>query len=628
MTNRGNEQSSMTNLRSKVVVVGAGPTGLTMALLLARSGIRCKLVEKNSATQSHPAACILNTRTMEVFREIGVDSTILERCQDLFDRANIFWVNTLSGLELGRCSPLPDDIASMLTLSPVHATHFPQNRLEPLLWQKVRDNPLIEFLTEAECIEVRQTDDGVECSIVGSNGAVVLISCDYLVACDGASSRIRHFIDVPTEGRVLQNIIGVYFTADLSEFVANRKGILYWTLNPEAFGVLIAHWLPEEWVLFVPYFPPQQSVDEFNPQRCRALVDAAIGVRRDDVRIRVVKPWALAARLATSYRRGRIFLAGDAAHSFPPTGGLGLNTGVQDAHNLAWKLTAVIKEVAGPGLLETYEQERRPVAKQNLEHSVRNFENMSDLLRVVGLDISHMRHLQTIQNASLFRLLPLRWQKAMVDRLLQFALSRLSMFAANNRDGATARGELSRRIPGQAAHYQFLGLDLGFTYDRGAFIGEFTSKPTARNPVIDYRPTTWPSARLPHFMIEKKGAPLSIHDALGRETFTLLVHARGAQHWRDAAAAINDKCFERVRCLSIGPKGVADLFDVHDSWTNLSEIGPTGAVLVRPDGHVAWRTDSLPESPTEELETIISRLLCLDATRDARGLPSYVPKAN
>ena len=142
---------------SQVVIVGAGPTGLSLALLLARAGIRSTIVERNTAPQAHPAACILNTRTMEIFREIGVADTILERCQNVFERADITWVTSLAGRELGRCSALPDDLAAILALSPVHATHYPQNRLEPLLWEMVSRNALIAFLPGHECIAVRET---------------------------------------------------------------------------------------------------------------------------------------------------------------------------------------------------------------------------------------------------------------------------------------------------------------------------------------------------------------------------------------------------------------------------------------------------------------------------------------
>jgi len=601
----------MTHLRTDVVIIGAGPTGLSLALLLANSGIHCALIERNSAPQAHPAACILTTRTMEVFREIGVDQAILERCQNIFDRAGIFWVISLAGCELGRFSALPDDLNALLALSPVHATHFPQNRLEPLLWHKVSENPFITFLAGHECLATRDTNGGVTCSIATPSSETLSLSATFLVACDGFSSPMRQHLDIGYEGHILQHMIGVHFTANLSELVAHRKGILYWTLNPDAFGVLIAQWLPDEWVLFVPYFPPQQSLDDFSPAKCQALVDAAIGVALPDMRVMLVRPWMLAGKLAKSYRRGRIFLAGDAAHCFPPTGGLGLNTGVQDAHNLAWKLAAVIKGSAGPALLDTYEMERRPLAQINLAHSERNFAHMSDMLRVVGLDLRHFKRLQLIQSTAFFRLLPVRWQKAIVEAAVGHALARLATFGADDKRGARARRELARRIPGQRSHYQFFGLDLGYTYERGAFMAEPTPKPEPDDPTVDYRPTTWPSARLPHFWVERNGIPISIQDAIEREGLTLLTHVAGKQPWCLALASLEPKSRMPIRCLAIGPQRGADLLDVQGAWPSLSEVELPGAVLVRPDGHVAWRAQSRADTPAAQLAAALNRLSCL-----------------
>lgn len=600
------------------MIVGAGPTGLSLALLLARKGIGSVLIERNSAPQMHPAACILNTRTMEVFREIGIATAILEGCQNVFERANIVWVTTLAGLELGRCSALQDDIASMLALSPVHATNFPQNRLEPLLWERVGQNPLIDFQKGAECVALREIAGGVECSIVGNDGVPASIVGDYLVACDGAASSVRRLTGLRTEGRVMLHMMGVYFTADLGKFVEDRKGILYWTLNPQVFGVLIAHWLPTEWVLFIPCFPPQQTIEDFPPEECRKLVEAAIGIPVADVNIRLVKPWALAAKLASSYQRGRVFLAGDAAHTFPPTGGFGLNTGVQDAHNLAWKLAAVIRGTAGPRLLETYEQERRPVANSNLAHSVRNFENMSDLLRIVGLDLAHLKILQGLQTAALFRRLPKLWQRRAVAFLVRMGFRPLSLFAANTERGAKARSAFARRIPGQASHYHSLGLDLGFSYDRGACIAEPTAKPVASDPIAVYQPTTWPGARLPHFWVKRLGTRLSIHDVLARDAFTLLTSTDGEMAWRAAIAGLHESLGKQIQCLSIG-RAAADLLDVDDGWADLSEIEPTGAILVRPDAHIAWRAHALPATPAKQLATILRQLLCLEEATDMRS---------
>jgi hypothetical protein len=365
------------------------------------------------------------------------------------------------------------------------------------------------------------------------------------------------------------------------------------------FGVLIAHWLPEEWVLFAPYFPPQQSPAAFTVERCAALVEGAVGYRPPDLKIELVRPWVLAAGLAERYRAGRMFLAGDAAHTFPPTGGLGLNTGVQDAHNLAWKLAAVMQGSAAEALLDSYEAERRPVAKANLDHSEGNYRNMNELSLVAGLDMNKLSRLRAIQESRAFRSLPSRLQDWAVGEAVRGALGRLRIFEDSGGKGERARQAFARLIPGQAAHYRFTGLDLGFTYRRGAFVPEETPKPVGDDPVMDYRPTTWPSARLPHFWVEKNGRRLSVHDLIGKQGFTLLARQ---PVWRDAVAEIQPRLLMPIQCVAIGTRADADAIDTDGGWLRLCEVGEEGAVLVRPDGHVAWRSRPGSTSPTEALE--------------------------
>jgi len=597
----------MDKATSRVVVVGAGPTGLTLALLLARAGISSTLVEKHAQPQAHPAACILNTRTMEVLREIGVADLIMRQGQSVFERAYINWVTSLAGRELGRFSAMPEDIPSLLALSPVHAVQFPQNRLEPLLWQKVRECELIRFLPGRECVSVGQDGEAVHALLEGPEAERV--SGDYLVACDGSSSPIRSAMDVEWEGRLLQDMIGVYFTADLTDLVAHRKGILYWTINSVAFGVLIAHWLPHEWVLFTPYFPPQQAPEDFTEKRCQALVAAAVGRQPADLRIKLIQSWAVSAKLASAYRRGRVFLAGDAAHSLPPTGGLGLNTGVQDAHNLAWKLAFAIRGLCGPKLIDSYERERRPIAETNIRHSARNFDEMSDLLEVCGLHLNDLRRLQALQRSTAFQMLPFAWQATVIDRLVSKALKKTSLLVTDGRRGKRARSEFTLRIPGQARHYHSIGLDLGFVYQNGAVIVEGGRVPQPIEPIIHYQPTTWPGARLPHFWIRRAGMTLSIHDVIAEDGMTLLVKPEARRAWLDAVEGLCSHRPVSVRCLAIGSGPDADCEDPQRAWTNFSGTEDSGAVLVRPDRHVAWRSRTLPRNPGKELDVALSQIL-------------------
>jgi 2-polyprenyl-6-methoxyphenol hydroxylase-like FAD-dependent oxidoreductase len=593
-----------------VSIVGGGPTGLSLALLLARAGVRTLVAERDAEPQTHPAASILDTRTMEIFRRLDIESEITNSCQNIFERAKITWVTSLAGRELASCSAIPDDLDRTLAMSPTHATLFSQHRLESLLWERAAREPLVDFRRYHECNAVSQSPHGVLATLTDrATGATYHMETPYLVGCDGAASQVRRLMGVAMDGTVLQHMLGMHFTADLGAYVNHRKSILYWVLNRELVGVLIAHWLPTEWVLFVPYFPPQQKPENFTEPRCRELIAAAAGSREImDLSIREVGSWVLAAKLAESYRIGRVFLAGDAAHSFPPTGGLGLNTGVQDADNLAWKLAAVLGAAAEPELLATYASERRPIAKANLDHSVSNFEKMNELNRMAGLDFRYLRALRAVQESRPFRCLPSGTQSMLVSRALRLGLSRLARMDAPDERGARLRAEFRGRVPAQSAHYRFLGLDLGFDYRLGAVVPEASEKPRARDPVQDYRPTTWPGARLPHLWLVRGAQRISVHDVLEPDRYTLLTSVSPRPPWRESVEALNANFMMPVQCLSIGPTADADLIDVDRMWNGLSEVGATGAVLVRPDGHVAWRCERLPPDPLAELTRVLKRL--------------------
>ena len=598
----------MTAAQGEVLIAGAGPTGCTLALLLARAGIPTTLIEQNARPQQHPAACILNTRTMEVFREIGIERPILDAAQSIFEHGRITWVVSLAGQELGRCSALPPDLERVLSLSPTHTVQFPQHMLEPLLWERIERQPLITFRKNTRVVSVgRHAEDVVLTTLDRSTGRESIIPGAYLAACDGASSAVRTALSMDVDGPLLQHMVGIHFRCDLGQLVNERKSILYWILNERLVGVLIAHWLPTEWVLFAPYFPPQQQATQFTDDVCRRLIEIACGGIPDDLELLHRDTWVVAARLARTFKQGRVYLCGDAAHSFPPTGGLGLNTGVQDAHNLSWKLAAVLKGRAHEWLLDTYEGERKPVARANLDHSLRNFLNMNALTKLVGVDRHHLRFLEAVQQSWAFQRLPSSLQRRLVEKAIETRLRRLSRLDADGPQGEDLRARFRALLPGQEPHYRFLGLDLGFVYAEGAVVTERTRKPQAVNPVVDYLPTTWPGARLPHVWVRRGDQRLSVHDLSDGERFLVLTHPAGHRHWNDAVMRVREEYLVPAVCLSIGPDGSAHLHDEQGVWRDLSEVDEGGAVLVRPDGHVAWRSVTAAVDPFAALAHALQR---------------------
>jgi 2-polyprenyl-6-methoxyphenol hydroxylase-like FAD-dependent oxidoreductase len=601
--------STATADRPPVLIVGAGPTGLTLALLLARMGVRSTLFERDPLPQQHPAACILNTRTMEVFRIIGVEPLIRGSCQDMLKTGHISWVVSLAGRELGRRSAAPDNVAEALAASPTQAVHFPQHKLEPMLWELVRGQPLIEFLPGWRCEQIEQSATDVTATIVEvDSGRSRRVCGEYLIGCDGASSHVRRSLGIGLTGAVLQYMLGLHFLADLGRFVDGRESLLYWLLNRDVVGVMIGHWLPTDWVLNVPYFPPQERPEDFTPDRCREIIYAAIGTRNlPDLDLKNVGPWVMAARMADRFRLGRIFLAGDAAHQLPPTGGLGLNTGVQDVHNLAWKLAHVVKGFADPRLLDTYEIERRPIAQQNIDLSVRNYDTLNAINQIAGVNFRRRWLLELVQNNIAFRLLPSGWQKWFIRTAVDFNLRNYLRLDNPGPRGERLRAEVAKKLPQGSEHYR-LGADLGFAYGAGAIASEQTPQPLAPDPIRDYRPTTWPGARLPHVWVERDGVRLALHDVLPDDGYLLLTQVEGRAAWSAATASVSERYVVRIDCLSIGIESGADLIDAEGRWRALSEVSPRGAVLVRPDGHVAWRSAELPADPSTGLLDVFRRL--------------------
>jgi 2,4-dichlorophenol 6-monooxygenase len=335
------------------------------------------------------------------------------------------------------------------------------------------------------------------------------------------------------------------------------------------------------------------------------------------VRIEQVRPWALSAQTARAFRSNKVFLAGDAAHTFPPTGGLGLNTGVQDAHNLAWKLAWVMKGRASAELLQTYEIERKPVAQMNCDHSVQNFVRMDELLQPVGMDLARMRRIGPLIQSKWSGMLPRTLRYRLLRCATAWGLRRLARFEATNSRGAAAREMFIRKIPSQRSHYHFLGIDLGFQYQSAAIAGD-VGNPRAHCPSIsEYQPTTLPGARLPHCWVEHRNDIISTHDLVCPNRLILIATEGKGNAWRSIVASLETQFGLPLDCRLISPteKSIRhrDGSTVHHEsrtdWRIIREIAEDGALLIRPDGHIAWRSVSMPPDPEAKLLWITRQIL-------------------
>ncbi len=507
-----------------VLIVGGGATGLTASLLLSRLGVANRVVERRRAPQTAPAAHVVNARTFEIFRAARVDMDALAAaCQDPADAGRVLWMTTLAGDELGRL-PYERQGDDTLAFTPTPLRSLSQHRLEPILRAEVERH--VDVAYGREWVGATQDASGVTSRIRDTaTGAVTEIRSRWMLAADGASSPVRAALGItPVGPDRLQSFVMIHFEADLRPLVGDRLGVLYWTTAPGALGTFIAHDIDSTWVYMHAWDPDRESLDAYSDAACAAIVRRALGTDAYPFAVRTVRAWTMTAQVAERYREGRIFLVGDAAHRFPPTGGLGLNTGVQDAHNLAWKIAGVEAGWGGDALLDTYAVERRPVAERNADVSLRNAMRIGEVYQAL---------------------------------------------AAN--DG------LASAIANQAEHFDMLGLQLGFVYAWGALVPEGEASPPSS--IREYVPSAMPGARVPHAWVTRAGARISTLDALPYDRFTLVVGPAG-DAWTTAVAG--DVPLAR---LVIG----RDLDDPNGRWQQLLGIAPGGAVLVRPDQHVAWR---------------------------------------
>ncbi len=518
----------------EVLVVGAGPTGLTAAILLRRMGLRVAVVERRHGPQRAPAAHVVSARSFEIWRQAGVDVDAL-RAHALDPAAGgaVHWVRSLGGEVLGSL-PFERQGDEMLAVTPTPLRNLSQHRLEPLLAAELAalGDP-VHYGHAWRALE--EAGAGAVSSVDGPGGPRRVRS-RWVLGCDGAGSAVRRAVGITPEGPArLQSFVMIHLAADLRPLVGEAPGVLYWVCDPAAGGTFVAHDPAGDWVYMLPFDPDTEDLAEYTEARCRRLVGRALGGPAPPMEVRTVASWAMTAQVADRYREGPVFVVGDAAHRFPPTGGLGLNTGVQDAHNLAWKLAAVWRAEAPAAILDSYQRERRPVARRNAEVSLAN------ALRLLEVPAALGAHPDPATASLAF------------EQVL---------------GSADGRAALSAAIAAQAPHFDMLGLQLGYRY--GAPEGPLD--PTG-DEVRRYRPSAEVGARLPHAWVTHRGARCSTLDLVPLDRPVVLSGPDGPPG-----------------TIAVG----RDLGGAEGWWADLVELPPGGSLVVRPDQHVAARAPAGP----------------------------------
>lgn len=505
-----------------VLIVGAGPVGLTAAHLCRRVGLTAAVVERRDGPQRAPAAHAVNARTLEIWRQAGLDmEAILADALPPEDAGTVFWVDRLGGEVVGHV-PYERQGDEQLAVTPHPLRNLSQHRLEPRL--RTAD---IDVRYDHTLVSLAETGDGVTAVVDGPDGRHQL-RAGHVIAADGAASTVRRALGIELVGpRTIQSFRMIHLAADFTELVGADRGVLYFVLDPATGGTFVCHGLDREWVYMLPWDPEAEPDGELPPDRARALVEQALA-RPAPFEVIACATWHMSAQVAERYRSGRIFLAGDAAHRFPPTGGLGLNSGVADVHNLVWKLAAVGAGWAGPDLLDTYQAERRPVAETNCEQSLGNAFKMIEVPMALGYG----------------------------DNVAANTLALKRALTEPER-----RAVVRSAIDDQATHFDLLGVQLGYAYDGPLVVPDGTSPAAVTDAARDYVPSTRPGGRLPHAWIGPTTSTLDLVDPVHP---TVLV-ADGVDPVVPGRAV--------VRCCPAALLG----------------LGDGDCLVVRPDQHIAYR---------------------------------------
>jgi 2,4-dichlorophenol 6-monooxygenase len=363
--------------RTRILVIGGGPVGLVVSGVLSQRGVEHLVVERRRESQRAPAAHVLRRRPMAVLDALGVGDEV-RRAASPFPLDFITWCATLGGAEVGRLALRPPDPATG-GRGREPWTNCSQNRLEPILLRHASRQPAARVVHSAECVGIEPRDGRVRARVRSASGSEVCVEADFAVAADGAGSPARRMLGIPMEGPgPLARFAMVHFEADLLPWVQHRSGPIFFVLNPESPGCLIVHDPKRSHVFMLPR-RGGSGEDEKIPERLAAALGVPLAPK-----ILSVDAWSPHVQVAARYRMGRVFLVGDAAHRFPPTGGLGLNTGIQEAHELATRLAAVVTGDADEALLDGYEAACRPAARANAEASFGNLVRLGEIARVIG----------------------------------------------------------------------------------------------------------------------------------------------------------------------------------------------------------------------------------------------------
>lgn len=567
-----------------VLVVGTGPAGSTAALALATYGVRVHMVSKWNWLANSPRAHITNQRAVEVLRDLGVDEEASKYATPWELMGDMLFATSLAGDEVARVRTWgtgDERIGDYIAGSPCELMDIPQLYMEPVLFKNAAERGAT-FAFNTEYLSHVEDADGVTATLRERlTGREYAIRAKYLVGADGARSTVAQEIGLEIEGQMARAATAyVLFEADLSRYVEHRPSILHWIMTPSAnfgeigMGLLRAIRPWDTWIAGWGY-NLADGEPNFDPAVVTEKIRTLVGDPNLEIEIRSTSTWFVNQACARTYSLGRAFCTGDAVHRHPPSSGLGSNTSIQDSFNLAWKLAYVIKGYAETSLLQSYSLERQPVGEQivaRANQSRVDYGPLNECFRTEG------------------------------------ALDPVAAGLAKLRDpapaGVAVREALAEAVALKNYEFNAQGVELNQRYHSAAVLTEpNTAEETwVRDRQLYLQPTTRPGAKIPHaWLVDERGRRVSTLDVTGKGRFTVVTGLAGGA-WAEAVEQLDLPFLDTVVIGSTGAE------DPYCAWHRIREIGEAGALLVRPDGHVAWRQADGVSDADEALDRLRSVL--------------------